>query len=354
MIDIQSPYLNVIRDFNNSEAYSDLALAVPGIRKPILLHKRILATTSEKFRKELVLCSEKFLWPFDTSNEIDRKVLVKALRFCYGESMTVGTEDGECCAMIAVLSRLQVTCLDPIVDQLKTFTIDEARKDVMQGVKLLKKCVEYPECCVVNGIELNKALANVVLTKQNMVEHFQEVVVECLMVLPSEYLDTVEYGEPHTQCSEFCLRTMYARYHSKEMSDEEKQAIVKKCDWSKLSSHELKELRLSDFVDKDELLLAYETVLACSENERDKEREVAASDEKEKEKEEKKTVVEGKEREKDKGVADYFIKFIPLFCDLLQEYHEDTEKRIESIRDKNSLLYFNYRSFMTSPFHCCF
>lgn len=342
MMNIPSPYDNVLKDFDNEGSFSDCVLAVPGIRKPLFLHKRILANASKMLKKEFLSCSgKKYIWPFDTSNEIDKRVLIKALRFCYGETIKVETKDGECCAMIAVLSRLQVTCLEQVMDKLNRWIIKEAREDVIQGVELLKKCVGYHECCGANHIELNKELAKVVLTKQNMFEHFREVVVECLMVLPPEYLDGVEYGEPHTQCCEFCLRIMYARCHAKEMSHEEKQALVRKCDWSKLSSHELRELRLSDFVEKDELLAAYETVLACCENERDKERQNARRIESEKEKEKERADEGERKNEEYKTMIDYLTELVPLYSEMVQLYQgnaKQAEKRMEKVMDGDRLL----------------
>ena len=49
------------------------------------------------------------------------------------------------------------------------------------------------------------------------------------------------------------------------MSTEDKQAMMVNCDWSTLNSYELRELRLMDTIDKDELLVAYEKALEYSE-----------------------------------------------------------------------------------------
>ena len=48
--------------------------------------------------------------------------------------------------------------------------------------------------------------------------------------------------------------------------------MVTKCDWSTLNSHELRELRLTDLIDKDELLEAHEKALECCEIEKEREK----------------------------------------------------------------------------------
>ena len=60
------------------------------------------------------------------------------------------------------------------------------------------------------------------------------------------------------------------RIHSNEMSEEDKRVMISKCDLSTLSSQELKELRVTNLVDKDELLDAHEKALDCCEKEKEK------------------------------------------------------------------------------------
>ena len=327
-----SPYINEVESFNNPESYPDLTFVVPGMDGSLFLHKKILAKASIKIKEMLKdHPGDKLEWMFDTINEIDKQALVKSLRFCYGEILSVGTRNGECIAIIAALSRLQVTCLDEVIPKLKNFALEQARNDLIGGAELLKMCVHYEECCKAETCTLNKELAKIVLTKENMLEHFREVVDDCLMKLPPEYLDEAEYGEPHTWCSEFCLRAKYVRFHSKEMSEEEKHAMVTKCDWSTLNSQELWELRLTDLVDKDELLEAHEKALKCCEIEKEKERrgketENQRANEAEKERDalkdllerERKTNVEMMEKN---SLQSLYTDLIPVLITLFCETH---------------------------------
>ena len=261
-VELLPPYYNEIESFDNTEAYPDMELVVEGMPKPLLLHRKILAAASGHFKTMLKeRRSSRLEWPYDTNKETDREVLVKALRFCYGETLSIGTKNGECCGMIATLSRLQVTCLDDVMTLLINFAMDEAKRNIETGVELLKECTHYKECCGSNPLSLDKRLAAIVLTKDNMHAHYKDVVDNCLMVLPPEYLMVSEYGESHTRWSEFCLKAKYVRLYSKELSMEEKDALVSKCDWSTLNSHELRELRLTGIINKDELLEAHEKAL---------------------------------------------------------------------------------------------
>ena len=295
---LPSPIHNEVENFDNESTYPDLTFFVRGMEKPLHLHRTILVKLSEKMSEIFRHTSVKtFEWPDDTTNEIDRNALVKALRFCYGETMIVGTENGECCAMIAALTRLQVKCLDEVVVSLRDFTVKEAKRDVFVGAELLKACVKYKECCGMNQCTLNQELAKIVLTKENMFQHFREVVDGCLMLLPPEYLTLAEFSQPHSKCSEFCLRARYMRKNPKTMTTEEKEAFLGQCNWSKLNSDELRELRYLDIIDRDHLLEAYEKALEYCEMESTRANERA--DKAEREKDER---VKQAERDRDEKV----------------------------------------------------
>ena len=170
--------------------------------------------------------------------------------------------------MIAALFRLQLTCLDDVVPQLIAFTVEQAKKNPLLGTKLLMETQFYPECCSANTCEVDKALAKVVFTAENICQNYEAVVKGCLMKLPIEYLEMVEYGKPHTLYSEFALRTLYVKEHDKSLSRDEKQLLLSKCDWTKLRSGELKTLRELEIVGQDVMTEASDKVLESTEKER--------------------------------------------------------------------------------------
>ena len=274
---VKSLYKNNSELFDNADSAPDMQFMVPGMKKPLALHKVIMATTSDFVRQLLKpkqthknKDSATRKWEFDANTEVDRRALEKVLRFCYGFEMDVGTKDGECSAVIAALCQLDVTCAEEIVAQLSNFAVEEARKDLVVGVELLKAIGHHQECCT-QRCTLDKRLTPIVLTAKNIKEHFDLVVNNCLMMIPAKYLDVTEYGEAHTKYSEFHVRVQYVKTHKEEMETEEKQDVMMRCDWTKLESAELKELDELGFVNPHKMVSIYHTVLVKTEKERDEE-----------------------------------------------------------------------------------
>ena len=269
---VESPFKNNSSLFNNKDMFPDMEFVVPGLERPLLLHKGIMAKTS-KFVQGLLKAKEtaksgdanRIEWPFDTTNEVDRDALVKVLQFCYDETMTVKAKGGELCAVIAAMCRLQVTCLQEMVAKLTQFAVEQSENDVNVGFKMLKETQLYAECRNPSTVELDKSLAKVVLTLKNISEHFESVVNNCLKMLPMEYLDMAEYGEAHTQFSEFSVRAQYVKEHGESLSKKDQEMIMKKCDWTLLLSGELKELKKLNVVGQDVMIDLCNQVLANTE-----------------------------------------------------------------------------------------
>lgn len=274
---IDSPYGDNIEMFDNEETLPDL-LFVFGEEDDIStlwLHRGVVARGSRLAQGTLRSKEQaetpdmnQMGWTFGIKKEVERETLVKALRFCYGEPMRVGTHDGECCAMIATLSRLQITCLDEVLEKLTAFAIDEAKKDARVGAELLVATQDYSECCTASVCELDKALAKVVFTSKNLYENYEEVVDNCLMKLPAEYLEMVDFGEPHQRCSEFNIRLQYVNHHGESMSADEKREEMNKCDWTMLNRDELRELNGLKIVEPEAMVELLDKVLERTEREK--------------------------------------------------------------------------------------
>ena len=272
---MEPPFKNNTELFDNKDMFPDLEFVVAGLEKPLLLHRVIMAKSS-KFVEGLLKAkqsaktedSSQIEWPFDISNERDRVVLVKVLQFCYDKTMTVDAKGGELCAVIAALCRLQVSHLEEMIVKLTEFAVEHAKKDVNLGKELLKETQLYPECCNPNSVELDKALAKVVLTRRNIDNNFDAVVGDCLMKLPMQFLDMAEYGEPHTQFSEFNVRARYVKEHCCDLSQGEKEIVMKKCDWTMLTSKELMTLQELGVLGKEAMTEARSKALDNIEKER--------------------------------------------------------------------------------------
>ena len=273
-IEIKPHFGNNVELFDNEDLFPDLELMVPGLNASLHLHKLII-TRASRLMEGLIKSKQtaksqdrdQAQWMFDTNEKVDRDALLKVLRFCYGDDMKVETTNCECCAIIAALYRLQVTCADEVVKKLTECLVNRAKNDVTFGAMLLEGTQHYPECCSVNAYELDKALAKVVLTGKNICEHFETVVSGCLMKLPPEYLNMADYGEPYTRWGEFSVKALYLKEHSEVLSQEEKEDIMRKCNLRFLGSGELKELRKLNVVGSDLLLDMHESVLERTEKE---------------------------------------------------------------------------------------
>ena len=118
VVTVSSPFHNSILSFDNKEAYADLVLTIPGVGKPLYLHRMYLASGSSTFERIFKGESNPYA-TYDpatqtmnwvdgraTSDPVYLSVLVKWLRFCYGESQPFSAV--ECPVALTVLSELQL------------------------------------------------------------------------------------------------------------------------------------------------------------------------------------------------------------------------------------------------------
>ena len=266
--------------FDKEDTFPDLNFIIPGLEKPLKLHKNILSRTSKLVDRILKARqasesagSNEIEWRFGTSKKVDREALVKVLRFCYGDTITVGVDNGECCAVIAALFRLQVICAVDTVAKLTKFAMEQAQVDLRVGVELLMATQQYPECSNTDCCALDKQIAGIVLSKERMKNHHDAVVDGCLMRLPPKFLDIAHFGKAHTKWSEFTVRSRYVRYNFWSLGQKEKEDIMKKCDWNTLTSAELNELNQLGFVGQETIVKMYHIVLERTERENEKRKE---------------------------------------------------------------------------------
>ena len=156
------------------------------------------------------------------------RVLKKWTCFCSKEKQQFTVD--ECPAALAGLFHLQLTCVDYLKTTIEEFMIAVAKKDAKKGAKMLYDCaVLYDECHCNGKSRIDILLATIVLTPENMKAFPVEVVDECLMKLPPEYLDLTKYSETEFELDEFHVRMRYAKYHKSTMTSEEKTKVLKKC-----------------------------------------------------------------------------------------------------------------------------
>ena len=248
---IESPYYKDEGSFNNADAYPDLHLQLLPTGRVFLLHKITLAKASLFFMDAIKACCGGSLgWSFAGKRKVDEQALEKVLHFCYGAPLCVGTKGDDCCAVITVLYQMELTCCTEVVNKIRMLAVEKARKDLSTGMELLRSCTRYVKCSSSTHCELNKDLASVVFSRENICNHYQEVVDGCLMRLPMDYLNMVEYGDPHTIYSELSLKMKYLRKNPMSLSEEDKQSLLCTCDMTQLNAQELKELEKTHIADE--------------------------------------------------------------------------------------------------------
>ena len=189
------------------------------------------------------------------------KALEKVLRFGYGETLSIGTKDGECSAIIAVLYQLQFVHLHEMVEAIRSYAVKQGKKNLETAIELLKACTRYVQCSSSTYCELNRDLASVVFSRENLHSHYKEVVDGCLMDLSIEYFEMVEYGEPQTMFSEYSLKMKYLSKNSRHLSDADKEALFHKCDWTKMKPWQLRELGKERVMSPERIQQEYERAM---------------------------------------------------------------------------------------------
>ena len=272
---VNSPYRGSVDIFDDQtdDSLPDVDFVIPGEDRRLHLHRVVLLQAS-KTLKALFHCkasahgkydsethSVEWMFGQDCDTEEKRKVLIKWLRFCYGEDQSFTLE--ECPMAMTCLAQLDLTCRKPVEKMITEFMTDIAKKDFKAAIKMLKACSEHPECCdlMEEGIRLDVALARILFSVSNVSVHYESVVEHCLMELPPFYLDHVQYLEFDPQYSEFSLRMKYFERHRNEMSEEDKRAVFINFNMMKLTSQDLKKLRSLHALSSDELLDAFERSL---------------------------------------------------------------------------------------------
>ena len=287
-LEIDSPYGDNTELFNEPNSFPDLELIVQGLDSPLHLHKCIMMRGSKLFQgllnaKKLASCSSsnEVEWMFSTEKEIERVVLVKLLRFCYGETMRVKAESNECCALIAALKQLRLIRTDGVIAEIARFVVGQAEKDVNFGANTLLTAQDYQECCS-DDCQLNALLAKVVLNGKQISANYDTVVTKCLMALPPHFLDEATYGKPHTKYSEINIRMQYVMCNSGRLGMEEKEEIMRPCKLTSMNLEELKQLKQLGISLGKDVIKVYESVLERVEKERDEYKRRLEESEKEK------------------------------------------------------------------------
>ena len=236
-ITLHSPFRAAdISNFDNEDSFPNITFIIQGLERSLRLHDRELRMSSTAFDGLFKSHpTSKPIANFDPSartlawacertatDEVDRRVLVKWLRFCYGEDQTFSI--AECPAALAALIQLQLKTKEDVKSVIEKHMIDAAEKNVDVGTDLLCECAfENEEChCGHDQSRVDVALAKVVVTPEN-IRNCPEIADKYLMKLPVDGFESIRYEDMMLELR-LCLK--YVRYHQ-ELSNEEKKRVLK-------------------------------------------------------------------------------------------------------------------------------
>ena len=147
---VKSPYPYTIHLFNNEESSPNVSVAIAGIEKTLKLHRSVLESASITF-KSLFNGEKSSYGTYDDENkrmelivkaddnaDVFRSVLMKWLRFCYGEEQVFSCE--ECTAALVALKQLQLTCGDETETIIFEHMNEVAKQNVDVGAMMLRSC----------------------------------------------------------------------------------------------------------------------------------------------------------------------------------------------------------------------
>ena len=174
-ITVKSSYRSLIDWFDNRGINPGENFVIAGLDKPLFVHLIVLAQASSTLSRvsngeednhvKYDIAGHRIEWQYYTERDgVYRSVLVKWLRFCYGEDQTFSPE--ECPAALCALDHLQLTCRDEVRKTLIDYMVNTARKDVNSGAQMLCRCVQnYNEEC---QADIDIALSRVVFSRDNI------------------------------------------------------------------------------------------------------------------------------------------------------------------------------------------
>jgi len=265
---VSSPFPNYTKLLD--DVYAELEFVIIGLEEPLHLHRSCLNQASSALEALFQAKSSMYgafnedarrvVWLYGTGATGEREfpsetyshVLLKWIRFCYGEDQTF--EMDEYTAALVVLLQLKLKCDSTIMETIEKYIMYTAEHNIEMGIKMLEELVlDYEE---MDLQRIREKLARIVMKKSNLEHHFDSL-MSCLMKLPSSYLDFVEYGEFHGQRSEIGVRLAYIRFKQDELSEEEKRRIVERCNATEFDSEELRILQDTGLFSADEMMELY-------------------------------------------------------------------------------------------------
>ena len=244
MIRIKSPYPDNTAMLGDKD-WSDVQVVLSQTAPPLLMHRNVLGAASATLGAvlrggESPWCvydraSGTLTWLCDAM--CDQQAVCGLLRFCYGQELCL--DPGTCAATLAAACRLGLHRIDSVVAAVEQQVVALAAQNVELGTLLLLECANFEECCDEACGCLDRKIAALLFTPENIAEHYDQVVDSCLMLLPPKYLECAQFGEAPTQGSRECVIMRYITYNINQLDELDMRRLLEQCDLTAISSRRL-------------------------------------------------------------------------------------------------------------------
>ena len=168
-------------------------------------------------------------------------ILLKVLRYCYGEDQSFTRE--ECIVPLFIFQQLKLKCKDEI-SRMKQYILRGAHTFVELGAEMLCNYVMmHGRSNPLEDYEFAVALAETIMTPENLKKHCDCIVDRCLIELPPSFLSYIPHSdEAETRSIEYAMRRRYLQCNWDTLNLEEKKSVMVSCDGKKLKCEELDRL----------------------------------------------------------------------------------------------------------------
>jgi len=143
---------NNISTFDQEDTYSDIFFVIPGVEKPLCLHRCFLAMASATFTS-LFKGETNSFYKFDKetrrlewidekakNDEAYRGIFIKWLRFCYGENILLNAD--ECPSALAILIQLGMKSQDELKKAIESYMEDPLKEKKETMKRNVEKAVQ--------------------------------------------------------------------------------------------------------------------------------------------------------------------------------------------------------------------
>ena len=250
VLELPSPQ-SVAKSLGNLQLEDDalVEVTVPGLDKPMVLNKFVLANASDLARDVLfknASCTwlrvedantrpAKAVWVAQSTDGATEGAAVRnVLELCDGQNVSVDTHTA---AATAVIMKAMALHDKEATSRLVEWMKEQGRHDVAMGVRMVCECAMFESLYAESGSEgVAMELAKHVLTRRNT-KDWNVAAEDELMELPCVFVLAASFCSPHDK---FTVMRRFIKYNWSQLSMDDKRELLLQCDLSELGSKDVK------------------------------------------------------------------------------------------------------------------